>query len=113
MREGKYYQVVDNDDPTEISASQIVSSYEYMTNYLYDFANGIALKDAIKSMLENNLVKVTQKGLCVKFHLENDNISAELSYNLVTKKIAGYKEVEKTYDSDNNLVAKETFSVVF
>lgn len=109
-----YYQVINDGDASVISESAIVASYAFVTAstlYSYTAEGKPQLKANIKDMLENNLVKVGQKGLTLKFYLEKDNVAAEMTYKFSTKKITSYTEITKTYDADNNLTAKETYTI--
>ena len=111
---GKYYQVTDNGEPVEIVESGILLYYASLTSttlFSYNVDGTSKLKDNIKDMVENNLAKVTQKGLYLKFYLNKDNVSAQLSYKLFAKKITGYNQVTKTYDSDNRVTSKTTYTI--
>lgn len=109
-----YYQTIDDNPSTVIAESGITGAYAFITAsslYAYTLENKPQLKANIKDMLENNLVKVGQKGLTLKFYLEKDNVAAEMTYKFSTKKITSYTEITKTYDADNNLTAKETYTL--
>lgn len=110
----KFYQVVDSDTPVEIAESAIMLYYASLTSttlFSYNVDGTSKLKDNVKDMVENNLTKVTQKGLYLKLYLNKDNVSAQITYKLFTKKITGYNQVTKTYDSDNNLTSKTTYTL--
>lgn len=108
-----YYQVVDNEDPTEVDPYSAVIGYGILLNELFEGTTEITIKASILDMIENNLTKVSQKGLTIKLHLEKDNVLGQLSYNYVSGKVSAYKQVKNTYDTSNALVAKETSYISF
>ncbi len=110
--DGKYYNIRNGGDKQEISdIDESTMLYTYLVDKLFVFSPKMTIKTTILDMLDNNLQKVTQKGLNFKFYLEKDNVLAELSYNVVQKKVTGYNEITKTYDIENNLTAKETYTI--
>ena len=108
-KEGEsYYAKTNDEEPMELSdLSGPLMTYGMMIMDVFEGSPEVVLKASIVSMIENNLTKVSQKGLNIKLHLEKDNVMAELGYNVVAKKVSSYKEITKTY-TDETLTAKQT-----
>ena len=109
--DGKYYMENNNGQKQEIpDIDDAVMSYTYLVDELYVFSPKLKVESSIIDMIDNNLVKVTQKGLKIKFYLEKDNVASSLSYNVAKGEIVGYTQETKTYDGDS-LVSKETYKL--
>ena len=97
-----YNQVVNDEEPTELSnPNSFILTYMLLTENIYQYSltnEPTTLKADLKDMMENNLTKVTQKSIYLKFHLKKDTTSAQLTYSLAKKKIKSFNKVESTYD---------------
>ena len=109
----KYYTITNDGEPVEENPNTALIGYGFIISDAFEGSPEVVIRAAIVNMIENNLIKVTQKGSNIKLHLEKDNAVAELGYNPVLQKVSSYKEVEKTYDGDNVLTEKETTSISF
>ncbi len=107
----KYYTVTNDGEPVEENPNTALMGYGFIISDAFEGSPEVVLKASIVSMIENNLTKVSQRGLNIKLHLEKDNVMAELGYNVVAKKVSSYKEITKTY-TDETLTAKETSYLV-
>ena len=87
----------------EIAAFYGITFSSYYTN------EGV-LRSDILSMIDNNLEKVTQKGVKITLHLLQDNVSVKITYNLLKKKICRFEMTTDTYSE--NVVIKRVNEIV-
>ena len=70
------------------------------------------LKTEIKTMIDENLEKVTQKGLNITLNLVKDNQSYTVTYNALSKKIVKMNSSLKTY-TENVLTSEVNETIAF
>ena len=108
--DGEKYMKDEDGTVTEISD---FSELAFMVYVLDDFyGSDGALKADIVSMIDNNLEKVTQKGLNITLHLVKDTVKINIVYSLNAKKVVKIERTEDTY-TDNVLTNREYQYVQF
>lgn len=59
-----------------------------------------ALNENLVTMIDENLEKVTQKGFAITLHLVKDDISVNITYDLLEKKVVKIEAVADTYSEN-------------
>lgn len=125
-KDGKYYKL-EGEKETEIDENEYSALGIYfamMVDPFYDVVGASAtgeLLEEIKTMIDENLEKVTQKGLKITLHLSKTEEPSEgtsvktsykITYNFFSKKVVALENVVETYAGDF-LSVKETYTLAF
>ena len=110
-KEGDKFYKEENGEKTEISDfNDLVFFYGIMFGTLYT-NEGVLQPDVINA-INDNLEKVTQKGLYVTLYLVKDNVTGKITYSLSQKRICRFEVTTNTY-TDNVLTGCENYWVEF
>ena len=114
LKGGKYYKQENDEEETEISEgdwNDLLYTYGFLLNGIYDSGNDYNIDEDLKIMINNNVEKVTQKGLNIYFNMKKDNKTMKVGYNVLKKQISSYELVSDNY-LFNNKISTDTVRVI-
>ena len=114
LKGGKYYKQENDEVETEISEgdwNDLLYTYGFLLNGIYDSGNDYNIDEDLKIMINNNVEKVTQKGLNIYFNMKKDNKTMKVGYNVLKKQISSYELVSDNY-LFNNKISTDTVRVI-